>query len=156
MSVLNSIDGMIDYFKNKAHVSFILDEYDNDILVNFNNFIKNGIIPNKEILDIVLSSKDTLDMLSGNNYIKLISKILEYKIIPDKESLFGLVNIHSWNYNQDLFTSIIELLIKHGLVINMDILKYVIKNGHLINNLERFDIEYYLDFYMKTFNIYQI
>lgn len=44
----NSIDEMIDYFKNKAHLSFLY-EYDSNILVNFDNFINNGVFPNKEI-----------------------------------------------------------------------------------------------------------
>lgn len=96
----------------------------------------------KKYIDIVLSSIDIFDSLSVNNYIKLISKILEYKIIPSKNNLIDFVKIHKRGHYKKAVTIIIELLIKYGLVIDMDILKQVIKNGYLINNLERFNIEY--------------
>ncbi len=87
------------------------------------------IIPEKETLDITVASL---------NY-ELINKIINYKLTPDTKTLHALTTI---NYDDGKINKIIELLIGHGLKITIKEIEYLLSIGFILDNLERFDIEY--------------
>lgn len=88
---------------------------------------KFNIIPEKETLDICVSSK---------NY-NLIEKVLHYKLTPDEETINKLKGDY-----YGLIPKIVDLLLAHGLEINSSHLDFLISNEIIVNDLERFGIKY--------------
>ncbi len=113
------------------------------------------IIPEKETLDIAVTSL---------NY-DLVNKIINYKLTPDTKTLRGIPLPQKVGDNYKI-SKIIDLLIGHGLKIAITDVEYLLSIHFILENLERFDIEYneqlyficYLnnefpDEYMKKFTI---
>ena len=96
---------------------------------------KNKIQPNKECLDAALNGL----YKSRKNGMIIIQKILDYKIVPDKESYMSLQNL---NYEYQDISGLNELLIHHGLTVNSEIINKALSIRCPIYDLYRFGIEY--------------
>ncbi len=100
-----------------------------DILLN-----KYNIIPEKSTLDISINT--------GN--LQLIQTILNYKIIPDSDTL---KNVNLYPSKTCPFNEILELLIKYGLMITLDDMEIFVASQYVLPNLERFNIPYDKELY---------
>lgn len=76
-------------------------------------------------------------MLCLDRDIKMMELILGYKFLPSQETVITFVND-----NQIYNCEKIELLIKYGFQITMDVVEALIKKNLELDNLERFNIEY--------------
>lgn len=121
-------DGNEDY-SNSGRVKYFIKKY--------------KIYPNKMCLDASIQVKD----------IKLITEILCYKLIPDKETLKNLwpEKIGYYHYSNDNIQKIIELLIKNGLKCDFDDIKLALKNSQYIPQLEIFNIPYDEQLYFQCY-----
>jgi hypothetical protein len=112
----------------------------------------------------VIPDKSTLDICAIKQNYGLIKTIINYKITPDKNTLYNLVPTPTLNVTittkpdyTDII-KIIELFIEHGLVINIDTFTYLALRGIFLENLERFDIKYDEKLYFLCYlneNIYK-
>lgn len=100
---------------------------------------KYKMVPNKECLDISVTSKLHMD---------LIKQIICYKITPDHTTLKCL--LENDNDDNDII-ELIELLIKNGLHILNDDIEKLIQIGCYLNDLERFGVEYDEKLYFVCF-----
>lgn len=108
----------------------------------FDKFIsKYKMTPNKDCLDA---------SIMGNN-IKIIAKMLQYRILPDSATLYQLGNTCDYNRNKNTTQRIIELLIEYGLKIDISNVECALSNGIAIHNLERFNIQYDENIYFMCF-----
>ena len=106
-----------------AKYSIYINEFINNIDILLTKY---KIIPDCEILNICILT---------SNY-ELINKILQYKLIPDKNILYEFID--ATYTNNELTIKIIELLIQYGLVINKDDISYLSNKNIKLNDLERF------------------
>lgn len=102
------------------------DIYVNDVCTFIEKY---KLIPDKKTLDICIKSL---------NHI-LINSILNYKITPDEETFDKLKSL---GYFDQTHIKIVELLINHGLEINLKHVIYFLSIDTYLTNLERFDIKY--------------
>lgn len=131
-----------------------------------------NVIPNEETFklgymykreNVVNDCTKTFKMLPTNEHLQLILKnnlinasldmlndILCYKILPTKDDFNVFINHHDDNLQA------LELLIKYGLVLDMDDINKALSEGLIINNLERFNIPYdeTLYYYCYVHNIF--
>lgn len=87
-----------------------------------------------KLLTKIIPTKETLDKIVAQNradYIPLVEDILNYKILPDKET-----------YLQCRMRGINELLISYGLAVDLEIVAKSIENKDCILHLQRFNIPY--------------
>jgi hypothetical protein len=110
-----------------------------------NKLIKDyGIIPLKETLDESISSLNT----------DIITTILNFKILPD-DITFYMINYNKCvcrytgcclhcnsEYDGDLVSDVVELLILHGLVIKFEHIEYLVSFNYGLKNLDRFNIAF--------------
>ena len=99
-----------------------------DIITNY------GLYPDKKCLDTALSG---LGSTNVNDAMNIINKILDYKIIPDKESYMSL-DIRNFPSNDQIN----NLLIRYGLVVDIDIINKSLEVRCPIYDLYRFGIQY--------------
>lgn len=81
-------------------------------------------IPTKEILDTIVS-------INNKFYVPIIETILNYKILPDKKTYLSNNN-----------AGINELLITHGMQVDLDMVDKSLKDKDPIFDLHRFNIPY--------------
>jgi hypothetical protein len=154
---------------NSFNESFLIDlGYPKDIVYksfgkNFNilTFFEGlGILPNYETLEIAVQSDyptifdkctieykmipnlDLLNMALKVFNKDIVTKILCYKVVPDQSS-FKIMADGDWYVEKEE----LELLIKFGLQITKDNVKQLLKNEIIVDNLERFGIDYDGDLY---------
>ncbi len=99
------------------------------------SIIKKNVIPDKECLDTILCNH------GDTNWIKLVKFILDYKIVPDRNSLLQLLSGKIVSLRKCI-NEILELLISYGLHINMEDLEKIMSKKLFVPNLERFNINY--------------
>lgn len=103
---------------------------------------ENKIIPNKETLD-----NAAMHMHIGGDFITIVTKILNYRIIPDSDTVKN-INCSS---HIDYVIKNFELLIKYGLVLTFSDIEYLLSKKIVIKDLERFGIEYDEKIYFLCF-----
>lgn len=171
---IHSTEKINDFFQELGFSEILINEcLDKNILNLYKFFLKIGITPNNETLEIasyykyefifdsctsdfkLIPDKNILDkslqyFCSANDNFSIISKILCYKIIPDKKSFDMLIRNPKCNYK------IIELLIKFGLNLTFGNVTTSLKYGFTISNLERFNIPYdeNLYFWCHVYNFF--
>lgn len=103
---------------------------------------KYNIIPNKETLDNAVSI-----MHCSNNCSSVVTKILNYRIVPNSDTIRRI----NTSYSTTTINNI-EILIKYGLILTFEDVEYLLSKKVIIQNLERFGIDideriYFLCFY---------
>jgi len=99
----------------------------------------------------IIPEKTTLDMCMNRLNYDIISKLLKYKLTPDDETFYKIYNRWGDDHRNESYTQIIELLIIHGLNINITHIKYLIKEKICLHNLERFGISYNEELYFVCY-----
>ena len=99
----------------------------------------------------IIPEKTTLDMSMSRLNYDIISKLLKYKLTPDDETFYKIYNRWGDDHRNESYTQIIELLIIHGLNINITHIKYLIKEKICLHNLERFGISYNEELYFVCY-----
>lgn len=74
-------------------------------------------------------------------HIKIIEKILSFKIIPDKEC-FNILVKETYPKDEKIVASIIDMLINSGYTLTLDDVTKALKNGYYVNNIHRFNFTF--------------
>ena len=150
------IESMLENFGYDK--SLIEKASDNNFISCYKFFRLLNIIPNEETFELgcKVSNGDVINdctkifkMLPTNKHLQimlgsynlnldLLNDILCYKILPTKEDLKILIN----NSSSGSRHQGIELLIKYGLVLDINDIAETLKNKIIIHDLDRFNIPY--------------
>ncbi len=89
----------------------------------------------------LIPDNNTLNKCIKKLNYNIIHTILSYKITPNEDILLQISSYQIKYSSSDVIT-IMELLIKFGLIIKIDSVAYLLLNKCCVENLERFDIKY--------------
>ena len=103
--------------------------------------LKYNLIPDKMVLDQIVKQYD----------MEAVTKILNYKMVPDDETFNNLINDASSKCNTSVIVRIVELLITYGLQINTYHIQKLLALHEPLQNLERFNIKYDEDLYFLCY-----
>ena len=131
---------VIDKYVSSYHLLRLLDVKPNEETLQLG--FKKGI---DEIINDctkkfkMIPTSDHLKLLLRSCYINsnILSDLLCYKILPTKEDYTILIKEH-----HNINIEIVELLIRYGLVLDLDDIKMALSKKIIIENLERFNIQY--------------
>jgi len=91
----------------------------------------------------LIPEKSTLDICVGTLCYDLIVEVLKYRLTPDNKTLHSLSMHNLWQASEQIKVyTIMELLIKFGLTINLADIDYLLSKRYVLENLERFNIPY--------------
>jgi hypothetical protein len=97
----------------------------------------------------ILPNKETLESSVSSLNIDLVNAILKYKIIPDNDIIYKLINNDPKKVETAI--SIVELLIMYGFKINFEHINHLLSQKLYLEDLNRFGIEYDEKLYFACF-----
>jgi hypothetical protein len=89
----------------------------------------------------IIPDKNTLDISVNTANIELIHKILSYKLTPDSETIKKF-DFYRYRSNCKTLHDVMNILIKYGLTITLDDVKHLLTHNFIMEDLERFNIQY--------------
>lgn len=128
-----SLENLLKYYSCQTNYSHA--NYTTEVIMNYITILlKHGANADITCLKIACETKN----------IKVVEKMLSFKIKPDKSCFDTLIR---GNYNRpakdaNLVANIIDILIQYGYTLTMDDVICALKQGYYVNNIKRFNFTF--------------